>query len=148
MNRRQFTQGLGALASAPIKPLSLGMGGIAQSNLYERAVHYANLWDRAAPEMFMGVLKTSEDETLSIIARLQSENVISVPDENGFVRAVAPYWKLSDATLRVAQQSAASLSKVAHKTDIKSTLERIIDAPEDVDIEPVETPPSVPEENA
>ncbi|GHA52456.1 hypothetical protein GCM10008927_17400 [Amylibacter ulvae] len=146
MNRRQFTQGLGAIASAPIKPLTFGLGGLTQSNLYERAVYYANLWDRAAPEMFMGVLNTTEDETLSIIAKLQSQNVISVPDENGFVRAIAPYWKLSDAALRVAQQSAVTVSNIVKKPDIRSTIERIIDEP--VETDPQETAQSTPEETS
>lgn len=142
MNRRQFTQGLGAIASAPLKPLTFGLGGIAQSELYDRAVHFANLWDRAAPEMFMGVLKTTEDETLAIITKLQAQNVISVPDENGFVRAIAPYWKLSDKTLRLAQKSAATVSKTIGETDVKSTIKRILEEPEETTTDaPQETPP-------
>lgn len=126
MNRRQFTQGLAALATTPALPAKTLAGAATAAKAaiplhqyqhpYSWAAFVARIHDKASPEMFARQLSLSDKMAREVYDTLLREKVIGLPDAAGISRAFNPFRQSPEQVLQFQAQTAEQAPQSAHKT--------------------------------
>jgi len=110
MNRRQFTQRLAAVATAPLVPASLAKSAVAgtaqASQKHQWAAFIARIHDKASPAMLKRHLSLTDSEAAQVFNNLVKDQIVSRPNEMGFSHAMNPFKRDFGTGLVPAPQSA------------------------------------------
>jgi hypothetical protein len=95
MNRRQFNKSLAALAAAPAMPPHMASGIPAPAippALYAKASHFARLWRVSSADAMQNILSVDQPMAQAVFAKLQSDNILGIPDAHGVAQCVMPWF--------------------------------------------------------
>lgn len=149
MNRREFTQGLAAVAATPALPLKAIAAGSSTASAavatagnftpyaYTCAVHYAQMMGRASPEILVKEFGIPASSARAITARLIKKGILLAPNAIGVSRA-------AQAIAPAAKPVVPTLPKAAKPPEMAKLAKELLleDGPEDdeKDTASIETP--------
>ncbi|PIB24164.1 hypothetical protein BFP76_02735 [Amylibacter kogurei] len=129
MNRRQFTQSLAALISAPAIP-SAALAKTATTtplhmfqHPYSWAAFTARIHDKASPAMFKRQLALSDEMAQHVYDVLLKENVITLPDAMGVSKTLQPFGR---SAKRVAHMATQQLEQGSTNSKLRDGVDKIL----------------------
>ncbi|GHA52448.1 hypothetical protein GCM10008927_17380 [Amylibacter ulvae] len=138
MNRRQFTQSLAALISAPAIPAAALAKTATTTPLhmfqhpYSWAAFTARIHDKASPAMFKRQLALTDEMAQHVYDVLLKENVITMPDALGVSKTLKPFGRSAE---RVANLYSQNTDQASLKSNLRERAEKMLNDDEAGEIE-------------